>query len=46
MIVSVLAPPTPRKATKPSKQAKERRIQKKRETGKIKQQRKKPGMDD
>jgi len=46
MIVAVVAAPTPRRETKPSRAMKERRVEAKRETSVKKQQRQRPGMDD
>ena len=46
MIVSVVTPPTPRRATKPSRAMRERRVEAKRETSVKKQQRRRPIVDD
>jgi ribosome-associated protein len=46
MIASVAVPPTPRKATKPSRAAKLRQAETKRETSRKKQQRRPPQMED
>jgi ribosome-associated protein len=46
MLLEVANAPTPRKATKPSKGSKKRRVEGKRRTSKTKAARRKPGMDE
>jgi len=45
MVASVAAPPVKRKATKPSKAAKQRRVEAKREVSAKKQSRRRPALD-
>ena len=46
LVLAVATPPTPRKATKPSRAAKHRRLQDKRRQGDKKRLRRRPGSDD
>lgn len=46
MIASVAAPPTPRRATKPTRASRQRRVESKQHRAQTKQQRQRPGSDD
>jgi ribosome-associated protein len=45
MIAEVLRPPTPRKATKPTKASKRRRVEEKRQRSTVKKLRGRPGVE-
>jgi ribosome-associated protein len=46
MLLAVANPPTPRKATRPTRGSKVRRVEAKKRTSKTKSNRRRPGMDD